>query len=29
MNPGLQPNIDFRFNSMADLAKAHQEALAK
>ncbi|MFM0165917.1 haloacid dehalogenase type II [Paraburkholderia sediminicola] len=29
MNPGMQPNIDFRFNSMADFAKAHQEALAK
>jgi putative hydrolase of the HAD superfamily len=28
MNPGSQPNIDFRFNSMADLAKAHQEELA-
>jgi 2-haloacid dehalogenase len=27
MNPGNQPKIDFRFNSMADLAKAHQEAL--
>ncbi|CAD6555189.1 hypothetical protein LMG27952_05774 [Paraburkholderia hiiakae] len=29
MNPGSQPNVDFRFNSMADFVKAHQEALAK
>jgi 2-haloacid dehalogenase len=29
MNPGMQPQIAFRFNSMADFAKAHQEALAK
>jgi 2-haloalkanoic acid dehalogenase type II len=27
MNPGKQPDIDFRFNSMADLVKAHQEIL--
>ncbi len=27
MNPGQMPNIDFKFTSMADLAKAHQEAL--
>lgn len=27
MNPGAMPKYDFRFNSMADLAKAHQEAL--
>ncbi len=27
MNPGDMPNYDFRFNSMADLVKAHQEAL--
>ncbi|MCF3934613.1 haloacid dehalogenase type II [Acuticoccus sp. M5D2P5] len=27
MNPGEMPSYDFRFNSMADLAKAHQEAL--
>lgn len=27
MNPGEMPKYDFRFNSMADLAKAHQEAL--
>lgn len=27
MNPGDLPKYDFRFNSMADLAKAHQEAL--
>jgi 2-haloacid dehalogenase len=24
MNPGAMPNVDFRFNSMADLVKAHQ-----
>jgi putative hydrolase of the HAD superfamily len=29
MNPGSQPNVDFRFNSMIDFVKAHQEALAK
>jgi putative hydrolase of the HAD superfamily len=27
MNPGAMPTYQFRFNSMADLAKAHQEAL--
>ena len=27
MNPGKTPTFDFRFNSMADLAKAHQETL--
>ena len=27
MNPGDLPKVDFRFNSMADLARAHQEAL--
>ena len=27
MHPGEMPNYDFRFNSMADLVKAHQEAL--
>lgn len=27
MDPGTTPKYDFRFNSMADLAKAHQEAL--
>lgn len=27
MNPGNLPDVDFRFNSMADLVKAHQEAL--
>jgi 2-haloacid dehalogenase len=27
MNPGKMPRYDFRFNSMADLAKAHQEDL--
>jgi 2-haloacid dehalogenase len=27
MNPGNMPRYDFRFNSMADLVKAHQEAL--
>lgn len=27
MDPGTTPRYDFRFNSMADLAKAHQEAL--
>lgn len=27
MNPGAMPSYNFRFNSMADLAKAHQEAL--
>ncbi|WP_321914604.1 haloacid dehalogenase type II [Paraburkholderia sp. J11-2] len=29
MNPGSQPKVDFRFNSMADFVKAHQEVLAK
>jgi hypothetical protein len=24
MDPGKKPRIDFRFNSMADLAAAHQ-----
>jgi putative hydrolase of the HAD superfamily len=27
MNPRTMPNVNFRFDSMADLAKAHQEAL--
>ncbi|MDF0544746.1 haloacid dehalogenase type II [Sphingobium sp. H39-3-25] len=27
MNPGEMPRIDFRFDSMADLVKAHQEEL--
>ena len=27
MNPGEQPKVDFRFNSMAALVKAHKEAL--
>ena len=27
MNPGEMPKYDFRFNSMADLVKAHQDAL--
>lgn len=27
MNPGEMPKYDLRFNSMADLAKAHQDAL--
>ena len=27
MNPGQLPEVEFQFNSMADLAKAHQEAL--
>jgi 2-haloacid dehalogenase len=27
MNPGEQPTVNFRFNNMAELAKAHQEAL--
>jgi len=27
MNPGEMPKVDFRFTSMAELAKAHQEAL--
>jgi 2-haloalkanoic acid dehalogenase type II len=27
MNPGKTPKTDFRFDSMADLVKAHQEAL--
>lgn len=26
MDPGQMPNIDFRFNSMADLAEAHRKA---
>jgi putative hydrolase of the HAD superfamily len=29
MDPGQMPKYDFRFNSMADLAKAHQEDLRK
>jgi 2-haloacid dehalogenase len=29
MDPGSQPNIDFRFNSMADLVNAHREALVE
>ncbi|WP_250507933.1 haloacid dehalogenase type II [Caballeronia sp. GAFFF3] len=27
MDPGVQPRIDFRFNSMADLVEAHQNSL--
>jgi putative hydrolase of the HAD superfamily len=27
MNPGSMPKYDFRFNSMDDFAKAHQEEL--
>jgi putative hydrolase of the HAD superfamily len=27
MNPGEMPKYDFRFTSMAELAKAHQEQL--
>ena len=27
MNPGDMPKYDFRFNSMADLAKAHQDEM--
>ncbi len=27
MDPGERPKIDFKFNSLAELAKAHQEAL--
>ena len=27
MDPGVQPKIDFRFNSMADLVEAHQNSL--
>ncbi len=29
MNPGDMPKYDFRFNSMADLAKAHQEEMKR
>ncbi|RZF29404.1 haloacid dehalogenase type II [Paraburkholderia sp. UYCP14C] len=29
MNPGSQPNIDFRFDSMEDFVNAHREALMK
>jgi 2-haloacid dehalogenase len=29
MNPGLQPNIDFRFNSIADFVEAHKQALTR
>ena len=28
MNPGDMPTYDFRFDSMADLVKAHQAELA-
>ena len=28
MDPGERPTCDFRFNSMADLVKAHQAELA-
>jgi hypothetical protein len=27
MDPGSQPKIDFRFNSMAELVEAHRNAL--
>jgi hypothetical protein len=27
MNPGEQPAVNFRFNSMAELAKAHEATL--
>jgi hypothetical protein len=27
MHPGTLPEVEFRFDSMADLAKAHMEAL--
>jgi hypothetical protein len=27
MNPGQMPHVDFQFNSMDDLVKAHQEEL--
>ena len=29
MDPGRQPHIDFRFNSMAELAQAHRHALSE
>ncbi|MBB5397993.1 haloacid dehalogenase type II [Paraburkholderia youngii] len=29
MDPGSQPNLDFRFNSMADFVDAHREALVE
>ncbi|MEM5299619.1 haloacid dehalogenase type II [Burkholderia sp. JPY481] len=29
MDPGSQPNIDFRFNSMADFVDAHRQTLVK
>jgi len=29
MNPGQLPHVDFRFDSMADLVKAHQETLSE
>lgn len=29
INPGVMPKVDFRFDSMAELAQAHQEALRK
>jgi 2-haloalkanoic acid dehalogenase type II len=29
MDPGTQPKVDFRFNSMADFVKAHQEAVQR
>jgi hypothetical protein len=27
MDPGQRPKIDFKFNSLAELAEAHQKAL--
>jgi putative hydrolase of the HAD superfamily len=27
MNPGEMPQVDFRFNSMHELVKSHQEQL--
>jgi putative hydrolase of the HAD superfamily len=27
VRPGAMPRYDFRFNSMVDMVKAHQEAL--
>jgi hypothetical protein len=27
MNPGTRPKTDFRFNAMAELAKAHEAEL--
>jgi FMN phosphatase YigB (HAD superfamily) len=29
MDPGLQPRVDFRFDSMADLVAAHRETLSR